>query len=165
MSCKRQNICVTRVYKKLSSKNTKNSWKFSRNSVCKIFKSDSCKKFHKYFINFLSFFASVNICFEMPHTYLLIQPGSDPDTRSYSDFESLNECLDGVCKIYEEHLKAMNPKSPTITYSIDQLFAFIDQLPDLSCLIYQQATNTYLPYNKEWIKERILVVLKQTTQG
>ena len=42
----------------------------------------------------------------------------------------------GVCKIYEEHLKRMNPNTPSITYDISQLFDFIDQLADLSCLVW-----------------------------
>ena len=41
----------------------------------------------------------------------------------------------GVCKIYEEYLKRMNPNSPSITYDISQLFDFIDQLADLTCLV------------------------------
>lgn len=41
----------------------------------------------------------------------------------------------GVCKIYEEHLKKLNPKSVSITYDITQLFEFIDHLADLSCLV------------------------------
>ena len=43
--------------------------------------------------------------------------------------------LPGVCKMYEEHLKRMNPNSPSITYDISQLFDFIDDLADLSCLV------------------------------
>lgn len=43
--------------------------------------------------------------------------------------------LAGVCKMYEEHLKRMNPNSPSITYDISQLFDFIDDLADLSCLV------------------------------
>lgn len=35
------------------------------------------------------------------------------------------------------------------------------QLADLSCLVYQKGTNTYAPYNKSWIKEKIYVLLKQ----
>lgn len=41
----------------------------------------------------------------------------------------------GVCKMYEEHLKRMNPNSPSITYDISQLFDFVDDLADLSCLV------------------------------
>ena len=60
------------------------------------------------------------------HTILLIQPSSKrPESRTYSDYESLNECLEGVCRIYEEHLKRQHPNAPQITYDVAQLFAFI----------------------------------------
>lgn len=65
---------------------------------------------------------------KMSHTILLVQPGSRPETRTYSDYESVNECMEGVCKIYEEHLKRRNPNTPTITYDISQLFDFLDQV-------------------------------------
>ncbi|XP_022176203.1 enhancer of rudimentary homolog [Rhopalosiphum maidis] len=96
----------------------------------------------------------------MSHTILLIQPGSKPETRTYSDYESVNDCMEGVCKIYEEHLKKLNPKSVSITYDITQLFEFVDHLADLSCLVYQKSTMTYAPYNKDWIKEKIYVLLR-----
>jgi len=97
----------------------------------------------------------------MAHTNLLVQPGIKPETRTYSDYESVNECMEGVCKIYEEHLKRTNPNIPSITYDISQLFDFIDQLADLSCLVYQKSTNTYAPYNKDWIKEKIYILLRR----
>lgn len=58
----------------------------------------------------------------------MVQPGINPETRTYSDYESVNECMEGVCKIYEEHLKRRNPNTPTITYDISQLFDFVDQV-------------------------------------
>lgn len=64
----------------------------------------------------------------MAHTILLIQAAGQLSSRTYSDFESVNECMEGVCKIYEEHLKVKNPNTPTITYDISQLFDFIDQV-------------------------------------
>ncbi|XP_034233830.1 enhancer of rudimentary homolog [Thrips palmi] len=97
----------------------------------------------------------------MSHTILLVQPGVKPETRTYSDYESVNECMEGVCKIYEEHLKRQNPDTPCITYDISQLFDFVDQLADLSCLVYQKGSNTYAPYNKDWIKEKIYVLLRR----
>ena len=42
--------------------------------------------------------------------------------------KQLNLCLQGVCKIYEEHLKRKHPDIPSITYDISQLFEFIDQV-------------------------------------
>ena len=66
--------------------------------------------------------------------------------------------------MYEEHLKRMNPNSPSITYDISQLFDFIDDLAGLSCLVYRADTQTYQPYNKDWIKEKIYMLLHQQAQ-
>ena len=64
----------------------------------------------------------------MAHTILLIQSNAKPESRTYTDYDSVNECMEGVCKIYEEHLKTTNPNLPSITYDISQLFEFIDQV-------------------------------------
>ncbi|OON19333.1 peptidase, M28 family, partial [Opisthorchis viverrini] len=98
----------------------------------------------------------------MPHTILLVQPSAKkPDTRTWSDYETVEQCLEGVCKIYEEQLKRENPNAPTITYDISQLFQFIDQLADLSCLVYHEPTYTYVPHPKNWIKEQVYVLLRK----
>ncbi|KAK2160277.1 hypothetical protein LSH36_137g07063 [Paralvinella palmiformis] len=97
----------------------------------------------------------------MSHTILLVQPGKRPEARTYSDYESVNECLEGVCKIYEEYLKRTNPNSPSITYDISQLFDFIDQMADLSCLVYEKTSGKYVPHNKDWIKEKIYILLRK----
>ncbi|XP_039270551.1 enhancer of rudimentary homolog [Styela clava] len=97
----------------------------------------------------------------MSHTILLVQPTKKPEGRTYSDYESVNECMEGVCKIYEEHLKRINPNCPSITYDISQLFDFIDELADLCCLVFQKSTQTYAPFNKEWIKEKIYILLRK----
>uniref|UniRef100_A0A9L0R477 Enhancer of rudimentary homolog n=1 Tax=Equus caballus TaxID=9796 RepID=A0A9L0R477_HORSE len=81
----------------------------------------------------------------MSHTILLVQPTKRPEGRTYADYESVNECMEGVCKMYEEHLKRMNPNSPSITYDISQLFDFIDDLADLSCLVNTGVELTSMP--------------------
>ncbi|KXJ18925.1 enhancer of rudimentary homolog [Exaiptasia diaphana] len=96
----------------------------------------------------------------MSHTILLVQPGAKPDTRTYSDYESEDECMEGICKIFEEHLKRTNPNTPSITYDISQLFDFIDELTDLSCLVCTKS-KMYTPHNKEWIKEQIYIMLRK----
>lgn len=96
------------------------------------------------------------------HTILLVQTSAKkPDSRTWSDYETVNACLEGVCKIYEEHLKRMNPNSPSITYKIAQLFEFVDSLADLSCLVYNASDGKYVPHSKDWIKERIYVLLRK----
>ena len=96
----------------------------------------------------------------MSHTILLVQLKRKGESRTYHDFESVNEGMEGVCKIYEEHLKKKNPETESITYDLAQLFDFIDRLPDLSCLVYQMSTKSYAPFNKDWIKEKIYDLLK-----
>ncbi|XP_035231377.1 protein enhancer of rudimentary-like isoform X3 [Stegodyphus dumicola] len=69
--------------------------------------------------------------------------------------------LNGVCHLFEDHLKRQNPNTASITYDISQLFDFIDNLDDLSCLVFQKSTMTYAPYNKDWIKEKIYILLRR----
>jgi hypothetical protein len=64
-----------------------------------------------------------------------------PVRSTYSDYESVNECMEGVCKIYEEHLKRLNPNIPSITYDIAQLFDFIDQVPILTNTFFSNFTH------------------------
>ncbi|KAM7443751.1 hypothetical protein ABFA07_007627 [Porites harrisoni] len=98
---------------------------------------------------------------KMSHTILLIQPTSKPESRTYSDYETKEECMESVCKIFEEYLKRSNPSTPSITYDISQLFDYIDSLTDLTCLVRCQKEPYYEPHNKEWIKENIYVMLRK----
>ena len=97
----------------------------------------------------------------MSHCIILIQTNPEPESRTYCDFNSVNECMESVCKMYENHLKRIHPKVPTITYDLEQLFDFIDQLYDASCLVLNKNQLNYSPYNKDWIKERIYSLLKR----
>jgi len=95
------------------------------------------------------------------HTILLVQPGAHTETRTYTDFKCVDECLEMVIKIYEEHLKRTNPNIPNISYDVGQLFDFIDEFMDLSCLVFEKESRHYIPYNREWIKEEIYSMLKR----
>uniref|UniRef100_A0A3P8YIY5 Enhancer of rudimentary homolog n=1 Tax=Esox lucius TaxID=8010 RepID=A0A3P8YIY5_ESOLU len=100
-----------------------------------------------------------NACFRTQETKSVV-------SRSHCEPQRLHGRIpkNCVCKMYEEHLKRMNPNSPSITYDISQLFDFIDDLADLSCLVYRADTQTYQPYNKDWIKEKIYVLLRRQAQ-
>ncbi|KAH8419446.1 hypothetical protein KR222_000201 [Zaprionus bogoriensis] len=91
----------------------------------------------------------------MGHTILFIHPKRSPLTRTYKEYESIKHCLESISMIYEEHLKRQSPDLPTITYDILQLFDFIDSFVDISCVVYQQSTDSYAPYGREWIKNKI----------
>ena len=72
--------------------------------------------------------------------YCYSLPTKGPEGKTYADCDSAGECMDGVCKMYEEHLKRwMNPNSPSVTYDVSQ-FDFIDGLADLCCLVYPRSS-------------------------
>ncbi|XP_032774439.1 enhancer of rudimentary homolog [Rattus rattus] len=95
---------------------------------------------------------------------LLVQPTQRPEGRTHAEYGSVNECMEGICKMYEEHLKRLNPLSQSITYGVSQLFEFIDRMVDLSCLVFREDTQTYKPHSREWVKERIYMLLSQQAQ-
>ncbi|KAK1943511.1 Enhancer of rudimentary [Phytophthora citrophthora] len=94
------------------------------------------------------------------HTIILVQYTRDPNSRTYLDFESVNGGMDGVVKMYEAKLKQLNPNMKNITYDIQDLYTYIDSLTDLSALVLDLETKTYLPCGKEWIKKKVFQVLK-----
>uniref|UniRef100_A0A3Q3ECD3 Enhancer of rudimentary homolog n=1 Tax=Labrus bergylta TaxID=56723 RepID=A0A3Q3ECD3_9LABR len=91
-----------------------------------------------------------------------ILPPKRPEGRTYADYESVNECMEGVCKMYEEHLKRMNP---TVLQSHTTSAIYTPSDPDCClCFSYRADTQTYQPYNKDWIKEKIYVLLRRQAQ-
>mmetsp|Transcript_64486 Transcript_64486/g.181421 ORF Transcript_64486/g.181421 Transcript_64486/m.181421 type:complete len:107 (+) Transcript_64486:72-392(+) len=94
------------------------------------------------------------------HTIVLVQFEEQKETRTYIDYEGVPEALDGVCQLYEQSLKSVNPKLRSITYDISDLFSYIDQLGDLCCLVFNPQSNSYIPHNKEWIKAQVFTHLR-----
>eukprot|EP00440_Ansanella_granifera_P004150 gb/GFBE01004502.1/.p1 GENE.gb/GFBE01004502.1/~~gb/GFBE01004502.1/.p1 ORF type:complete len:108 (+),score=24.98 gb/GFBE01004502.1/:1-324(+) len=98
------------------------------------------------------------------HTLLLVQFDDSKEARTYVDYASVPEALDGVCQLYEQSLKASNPGLRSTTYDVTDLFSFIDSVGDLSCLVFNSRTNAYVPHNKEWIKANVFDHLKAQVQ-
>ncbi|KAF1614508.1 UNVERIFIED_CONTAM: hypothetical protein FQV16_0016450, partial [Eudyptes robustus] len=95
----------------------------------------------------------------MSHTILLIQASEAADTRTWSDYNSMELCLEAVCKIYEEHLKKIKQRTK-VTYDINELFEFLDCLADLSCMVFDIQRNVYIPRSREWIKAQLFDLLR-----
>ena len=96
---------------------------------------------------------------ESSHTIVLIQYNAQANSRTYLDYETLPAALDGarmpgwpaaphprhsgcaslrcaaVCGLYEKELKTLNPQVRNLTYDIADLYSYLDQLNDLSCLV------------------------------
>lgn len=69
------------------------------------------------------------------HTILLYQLTANAASRSWREFPTRNEALDGVCRLYEERLSALNPGVRKVNYDIEALYEYVDGLKDLSMLM------------------------------
>ena len=69
------------------------------------------------------------------HTIILVQPTAGKASRTFADFETVPLAMDGVCQMFEKRLKELNPSMRSITYDINDLYHYIDLLPDLSALV------------------------------
>ncbi|XP_022852872.1 enhancer of rudimentary homolog isoform X1 [Olea europaea var. sylvestris] len=95
------------------------------------------------------------------HTIILMQASQNRATRTFMDFDSISQAMDGICGLYERKLKAINPAIRNLSYDISDLYNFIDGLADLSALVYDHSIQAYLPYDRQWIKHKTLQHLEK----
>ncbi|KAG6433209.1 hypothetical protein SASPL_104817 [Salvia splendens] len=98
------------------------------------------------------------------HTIILMQTSQHRGSRTFMDYESISQAMDGICGLYERKLKDLNPAIRNITYDISDLYNFFDGLADLSALVYDHSIQAYLPYDRQWIKQKTLQNLKKLAQ-
>lgn len=69
--------------------------------------------------------------------------------------------------MFERQLKKDNAHTRQITYDIQDLFEYVDKLPDISMLVFSNkgGRNVYEPKGKRWIKEAVFKQLKQQAGG
>ena len=72
---------------------------------------------------------------EARHTLLLVQYNRSLSSRTFLDYDSLTAAMDGVCALFEKELKALNPTQANITFDVADVYAYLDQLTDISCLV------------------------------
>ncbi|CAK0784599.1 hypothetical protein CVIRNUC_007803 [Coccomyxa viridis] len=95
------------------------------------------------------------------HTIILVQKTPSRASRTFLDYETISGAVDGICNMFERDLKERNSHQRELTYDVQQLFQWIDHLHDLSALVYDDKKTAYLPFNKAWVKERVLKQLKR----
>ncbi|KAI9492609.1 enhancer of rudimentary-domain-containing protein [Zychaea mexicana] len=90
------------------------------------------------------------------HTILLVQPRPDKNSRTYYERNTVAAAMDQIANIFEQHLQQENPGLRQIQYSADDLFQYIDSHKDFVALVFEPSQGSYLPKNKDWIKERLI---------
>ncbi|CAI5445908.1 unnamed protein product [Caenorhabditis angaria] len=96
----------------------------------------------------------------MPHTILLIQPTTQSNSRTWSDYETQAASLDAICKIFETFARNKLPENAEFTFDINQVFEFLDKLTDISMMIFNAETAQYVPRNRSWIKQQLFEMFK-----
>lgn len=94
----------------------------------------------------------------MCHTILLMQPIAYWGSRTYLEYESIDDCMESVCRIFEGYMRCQHLNVESSNYILE-LFNFLDGLQDITCIVYQEASQTYAPHNKVWIKEQLFLRL------
>ncbi|KAG9455921.1 hypothetical protein H6P81_000429 [Aristolochia fimbriata] len=95
------------------------------------------------------------------HTIILMQSSPNRATRTFMDYDSISQAMDGICGLYERKLRELNPTIRNITYDIGDLYNFVDGLADLSALVYDSSIHAFVPNDRQWIKQRMLQHLKR----
>jgi hypothetical protein len=70
------------------------------------------------------------------HTIILLQLEKSPYSRTYLDFDSVSEGLDGIMQVYEQKAKRegfeLEGEAPKqIDYDVKDILKWIDELEDL----------------------------------
>lgn len=86
---------------------------------------------------------------------LLVQQRLDQDSKRYQEFLSLEKCLDYLLKLFEDKLRSQLQEKDNFTYDLSDLYEFLDDLPQISCLIYSDEMRNYTPHDKNWVKSKI----------
>ncbi|XP_021889379.1 enhancer of rudimentary homolog [Carica papaya] len=99
------------------------------------------------------------------HTIILMQTAQSKATRTFMDYGSISQAMDGTLFIFAivNSFCCLCRKFP-FCYDISNLYNFIDGLADFSALVYEPSLQAYLPYDREWIKHKTLQHLKKLAQ-
>ncbi|KAL0487463.1 hypothetical protein AKO1_004196 [Acrasis kona] len=93
------------------------------------------------------------------HTIILYQL-NNVRSRTYFDYPNISASMDGICQLFEAKLK-QNSNQKNITYSVNDLYSWVDSLGDITALVYDADTYQYSPKDKEWVKRRLFEHLKR----
>ena len=95
------------------------------------------------------------------HTILLYQYGKNEQGRKWNDYENLEGAMTAICQLFEDKLKKQHSNMSEITYDGSDLLKFVDEMTDLAIMIYSPQTQSYSPFGKNWIKEKLVAHLKR----
>lgn len=90
------------------------------------------------------------------HTITLVQFHAAASSKTYVEHDSISGAMDGVCQMYEQHIKLQLGSNEAAKYTLEELWEFIDGLHDVACMVFNRQTGDYRPHNREWLKKKCL---------
>lgn len=99
------------------------------------------------------------------HTILLYQMGKSPNSRTFADFPSPPKAADGCIASFEESLKLKNATKSQISYAASDLHAWLDSLPQAGALVFDAKVQAYVPFDKAWLKQQVLLRLQELARA
>eukprot|EP00892_Ulva_mutabilis_P007835 jgi/Ulvmu1/5423/UM022_0218.1 len=99
------------------------------------------------------------------HTIILTQTSSSEASRTYTDHRTVADAIESVCCVFERDLKERHSEKKELSYDIKELHTFIDRLADISALVYDPKTKSYIPCNRDWIKKKCFQHLYKLSNG
>ncbi|KDD75068.1 hypothetical protein H632_c891p0 [Helicosporidium sp. ATCC 50920] len=62
----------------------------------------------------------------------------------------------GLCKLYEDVLKELNPAEPRMTYDLNDMLRYIDTFPEIIIMAPDSRTRLYTAHDRNWIKQSVV---------
>ncbi|KAM1088532.1 hypothetical protein ACFX19_016636 [Malus domestica] len=92
-----------------------------------------------------------------------MQTSHNKASRTFMDYDSISQAMDGICGLYERKLRELNPVIRDISYDIGDLYNFIDGLADMSALVILYHLNFKAEEIPKSTSERVKVVVLMKT--
>ena len=87
------------------------------------------------------------------HTILFLQP-TDDESRTYTDFKSVEDTLFGLCEMFEETYKEKHGVEE-VTYEIDEVIAYFANFEEMLVMVFDDEIGQYVPHDSDWIIEKL----------
>eukprot|EP01134_Creolimax_fragrantissima_P002924 CFRG2924T1 len=94
------------------------------------------------------------------HTILFLKFDDRDSSKTWADYDTLDDALESLKTIHEKKLRIDRPKATEIVYDLKELCSFIDDLEDVGLMTFDEEIGGYLPKDRTWLKDNIQKYLK-----